>query len=81
MSGSGLPTITASGRDKLEARLQALCHNSGVSESLMDIMGDNSLTTVNLLKNTFADKSERTALKDAPFDLSGSDFATKLQIG
>ena len=82
MSGSGLPAITASGRDKLEVRLPALCHNNGVTETLMDTMGDNGLTTVNLLKNTFADESEwRTALKDAPFDLSGTDFATKLQIG
>ena len=82
MSGSALPAITASGRDKLEARLQALCHNNGVTETLMDTMGDNGLTTVNLLKNTFADKNEwRTALKDAPFNLSGTDFATKLQIG
>ena len=79
---TALPALTSTGRDKLEARLQALCHNNQVSETIMDTLGDNDLTTTSLLKNTFADKEDwRESLKQAPFNLSGTDFATKLQVG
>ena len=79
---TSLPALTTTGRDKLEARLQALCHNNQVAEAIMDLMGDNDLLTTSLLKNTFSDKEEwRDALKQAPFSLSGTDFATQLQVG
>ena len=74
--------IAASGKDKLEPRLLAMCMHDSVPENMMDILGDSGLTTVKLLKNTFVDDKEwRATLKLPPFDLSGADFATKLTIG
>ena len=82
MATSGLPALASTGRDKLEARLLALCHNAQVSEAMMDILGDANMVSINLLKNTFIDKEDwRTSLKSQPFGLSGTDFDTKLQIG
>ena len=82
MAASSLPTLSATGRDKLEPRLLALCHNNAVEEKLMDVMGAADLTTVTLMKNSFRDKEDwRNCLTQPPFDLSGTDFGTKLQIG
>ena len=85
MSGaqsSILPTIVASGKDKLEARLLALCMNNGVPVPMMDKLGNSGLTSIPLMKNTLIDKDDwRRTLAQPPFDLSGTDFNTKLEIG
>ena len=45
-------------------------------------VGTAGITSVALLKNTFTDKDDwRNTLTQAPFGLSGTDFATKLKIG
>ena len=51
MSGSSQQLIAiaaqaARGKDKLEARLLSLCMNAGVSNALMDKMGDSGLNTL-----------------------------------
>lgn len=70
------------GKDKLDARLQSMCMNAGVSENRMNLMGDNGLNTVALMAHTFTDKSDlRDTFQKAPFDLSGTDLPTKLIIG
>ena len=71
MAAISLPTLAATGRDKIEPRLLALCHNNAVEEKLMDVMGAADLTTVTLMKNSFKDKEDwRNCLAQAPFDLS-----------
>ena len=77
-----LPAITSTGKDLLEPRLAALCNNAGVPEATMDILGDAGLTTLSLMKNTLVDKDDwRNTLKGEPFNLSGADFKTRLEIG
>ena len=87
MSGSSLQLIAmaaqaATGKDKLEARLLSLCMNAGVSNDMMDKMGTNGLTTVSLLTNICLTKEACVEMfKAPPFDLSGTDFGTKMEIG
>ena len=82
MASSSLPVLVASGKDKMDPRLLALCCNQNVSDAMMDKLGDNGLTSATMLKNTFKDKDDwRDSLTKPPFDLSGTDFATKLEIG
>ena len=77
-----LAPITATGKDKLEPHLAALCMNAGVPEATMDILGDSGLTTLSLMKNTLVDKNDwRDALTKAPFNMTGTDFATRLESG
>ena len=74
------PVLT--GKDKLDPRLMALCMSNGVDPTILDVMGDNGITTCALLKHVVQDDAElRQMLKAAPFDLDGVDFATKRKIG
>ena len=71
-----------SAKDKLEARLLALCMKSGVTSEDMDNLADTGAVSIALLKNTVKDKDEfRNALSGPPFNLSGTDWATRLRIG
>ena len=49
---------------------------------MMDKLGNSGLTSIALVKNTLVDKEDwRKTLQGEPFNLSGTDFATKLEIG
>ena len=74
--------VTLSGKDLLEPRLATLCMNAGVDEAIMDIMGKEGLNTCALIKGIVSHSDEfRDMMKEAPFGLNGTDFATKLKIG
>ena len=71
-----------SGKDKLDPRLMGLCMSNGVDPFILDVMGDNGLTTCALLTHVVEDGAElREMLKAPPFDLSTWDFPTKRKIG
>ena len=56
--------------------------NAGVSETILNLMGDNDLNTVSLFYHTFSDKDDlRDTFKQVPFNLSGTDLPTKLALG
>ena len=70
------------GKQKLEPRLLALIGQHGVSDKISDAMGDNGLTSCGLFKHVCTTADDVTELmKNPPFDLTGTDFATKLEIG
>ena len=65
-----------------EPRLVSLCMNAGVPEEMMDVLGNAGVTSVALLKNSIVDAQDwRDTLKQAPLNLNGTDFATRLEIG
>ena len=82
MAAMALIAPVLTGKDKLDPRLMALCMSNGVDPAILDVMGDNGLTTCALLKHVVEDDAElRQMLKAPPFDLSGVDFPTKRKIG
>ena len=81
----GVPGAVATsvlGKDKMEPRLHSLCVTAGMSEDLMNKMGDNGFVSVSIMSNTFEDKDDlRSTFKQTPFDLSGTDLPTKFIMG
>ena len=75
-------TAAMFGKEKLEARLLSLCMNAGVSDALMDKMGESGLVSVARFVNIVTSKEKLQAMfMQAPFDLSGADFLTKSELG
>ena len=82
MAAMVLAPPVRTGKDKLDPRLTALCMSNDVDPGILDLMGDNGLTTCALLKHVVEDDAElRQMLKAPPFDLSARDFPTKRKIG
>ena len=75
-------TAAMKGKEKLEARLLSLCMNAGVSDALMDKMGESGLVSVALLVNIVSSKDALQAMfKAPPFELNAGDFSTMLELG
>ena len=81
-SSIALAPVATAGKDKLEPRLLALVLAHGVEDVISNAMRDNGLTTCSLLKHMCpAADSVTEMLREDPFRLTGTDFATKMKIG
>lgn len=75
-------TAAMYGKEKLEARFLSLCMKAGVSDALMEKMGESGLVSVLLLVNTATSKDALQAMfKAPPFDLNSGGFLTMLELG
>ena len=58
MAAMALIAPVLTGKDKLDPRLMALCMSNGVDPTILDVMGDNGITTCALLKHVVQDDAE-----------------------
>ena len=66
MAAAILAAPVLAGKDKLDPRLMALCMANGVDPTILDVMGDNDLTTCALLKHVAADDAELRTCSRTP---------------